>query len=73
MTPKEIAEKYVYGKHDALTDNQEVIDMIADIEAYANGISTDRKSWYEVRCKAKDLTGAGFRVWWERNSLGHDC
>jgi len=35
MTPKEIAEKYVYGKHDALTDKQEIKDMIKDIEAYA--------------------------------------
>ena len=32
MTPLEIAEKYVYGKHDALTDNQEVIDITKDIE-----------------------------------------
>jgi|DEB0MinimDraft_6_1074348.scaffolds.fasta_scaffold142692_2 hypothetical protein len=34
MTPKEIAEKYVYGDHDALTDKQEVLDMIKDIEEY---------------------------------------
>ena len=31
------------------------------------------KSWYQVREKAKDLTGAGFKVWWERNFLGYDC
>ena len=35
MTAKEIAEKYVYGRHDALTDSQEVKDMITDIEEYA--------------------------------------
>ena len=38
MTPKEIAEKYVYGTHDALTQKQEVIDMIADIENYAKTV-----------------------------------
>ena len=32
---KEIAEKYVHGKHDALTDNQEIEDIIKDIEEYA--------------------------------------
>ena len=31
MTAKEIAEKYVYGRHNALTDNQEIIDMTEDI------------------------------------------
>lgn len=35
-TAKSIAEKYVYGKHDALTDEQEVIDMSNDIEQFAN-------------------------------------
>jgi len=35
MTAKEIAEKYVYGRHDALTDSQEVKDMISDIDEYA--------------------------------------
>lgn len=38
MTPREIAEKYVYGKHDALTDKQEVEDMITDIENYAKTV-----------------------------------
>lgn len=32
MTPKEIAQKYVYGNHNALTDTQEVADMVKDIE-----------------------------------------
>lgn len=32
MTPQQIAEKYVYGNHDALTQRQEVKDMIKDIE-----------------------------------------
>jgi len=32
MKPFEIAQKYVYGEHDALTDNQEIIDMTKDIE-----------------------------------------
>ena len=32
MTPFEIAQKYVYVQHYALTDNQEIIDMTKDIE-----------------------------------------
>ena len=35
ITAKEIAEKYVYGRHDALTHGQEIIHMVNDIEAYA--------------------------------------
>ena len=31
MEAKDIAVKYVFGRHDALTDSQEVIDMIKDI------------------------------------------
>ena len=36
LTPKEIAEKYVYGRHDALTDKQEVEDMAKDIDRLVN-------------------------------------
>lgn len=32
MTPQEIAKKYVYGNHDAITQRQEEKDMIKDIE-----------------------------------------
>ena len=39
MTVREIAEKYVYGKHNALTDKQEVEDMIKYIEEYAKAIN----------------------------------
>lgn len=35
MTPEQIAKKYVHGMHDALTDNQEKLYMVADIEEYA--------------------------------------
>lgn len=42
MTAKEIAEKYVYGRHDALTDRQEVIDMGADIIAFAERYAQDK-------------------------------
>lgn len=35
MTAEQIAKKYVHGLHDALTDRQEIKDMMADIEAYA--------------------------------------
>lgn len=31
MKAEEIAFKYVHGKHDALTDDQEKIDMVNDI------------------------------------------
>ena len=32
LTPLEIAVKYVYGNNDALSENQEVKDIIVDIE-----------------------------------------
>lgn len=35
MTAEQIAKKYVHGMHDALTDRQEIKDMITDIETYA--------------------------------------
>lgn len=35
MTAEQIAKKYVHGLHDALTDRQEIKDMMADIETYA--------------------------------------
>lgn len=35
MTAEEIAKKYVHGLHDALTDRQEIKDMMTDIENYA--------------------------------------
>ncbi|MCG8838966.1 hypothetical protein G1K37_11470 [Tenacibaculum dicentrarchi] len=35
MTEIEIAEKYVYGKHDAFTDSQEIEDMAKDILEFA--------------------------------------
>ena len=35
MTPEQIAKKYVHGMHDALTDRQEIKDMVTDIETYA--------------------------------------
>jgi hypothetical protein len=31
MTKLEFAHKYVFGKHDAFTDNQEIIDMVEDL------------------------------------------
>ena len=31
LTAKEIANKYVFGNHDALTDSQELKDMESDI------------------------------------------
>jgi hypothetical protein len=38
-TPREIAEKYVYGRHDALTDEQEIRDMVKDIESLPQSVS----------------------------------
>ena len=38
MTSREIAEKYVYGTHESLTDKQEIEDMISDIENYAQTV-----------------------------------
>lgn len=34
MRSENIARKYVYGEHDALTDNQEIKDMVKDIDSY---------------------------------------
>ena len=38
MEPREIAEKYVHGKHDALTDIQEVESMTSDINDYKDNM-----------------------------------
>jgi hypothetical protein len=35
MTAAEIAYKYVHGKHDALTETQEKLDMAEDIRNHA--------------------------------------
>jgi len=56
MTPKQIAKKYVHGMHDALTDRQEIKDMITDIETYAkeyqeikmNEIDKAYKEWSSI-------------------------
>ena len=37
LTSKEIAVKYVKGNHNALTDNQEIIDMTSDIDNLIKG------------------------------------
>jgi len=67
MTAEQIAKKYVHGMHDALTDNQEIKDMITDIETYA-------KEYHEAKLK---LLGIGdvsqqrellaFRKWQKDN------
>jgi len=44
MTVEQIAKKYVYGVHDALTDQQEIKDMVTDIETYA-------KEYHQVKLK----------------------
>ncbi len=50
MTPEQIAKKYVHGMHDALTDNQEIKDMITDIETYA-------KEYHEAKLKLLGIGG----------------
>jgi len=56
LTPLSIAIKYVHGHHGALTDDQEVKDMVADIETLleqqrengvSKGLSIARK-WYKI-------------------------
>ncbi len=62
MKPFEIAQKYVYGEHDALTDNQEIIDMTKDIEQaiaeqlILSGVSQQRELLKEIY----DLTGGAW-------------
>lgn len=41
MDSDEIAHKYVHGHHDALTDNQEKIDMAKDIRDFAKQVLID--------------------------------
>lgn len=36
MELEQIAKKYVHGLHDALTDKQEIKDMMNDIKTYAH-------------------------------------
>jgi len=59
MTAKEIAEKYVYCMHDALTDKQEIKDMVADIKTYAkqenedlNRLLYNPDMWKSLKIKA---------------------
>lgn len=49
---KRIAVKYVYGNHDALTDRQEVKDMIKDIKEL---IEVECKKAYEAGAVEADL------------------
>ena len=44
MTAKEIAYKYVHGKHDAFTDNQEKIEMESDIIKFAEDYCNKKNS-----------------------------
>jgi len=43
LTPEEIAEKYVHGKHNALTDSQEKKDMVNDINRYVKSNRWEEK------------------------------
>ena len=47
-TAKDIAEKYVYGNHDALTDSQEITDMVKDIEGFAKSQTPISDQWISV-------------------------
>lgn len=49
---KDIAIKYVHGNHDALTDNQEVLDMTLDIAKLLN----DQKELNDGVVKALETT-----------------
>lgn len=57
MKPKEIAEKYVYGTHDALTDNQEIKDMVFDIEEYAKDYCAKSVKLGRVKAASVILSG----------------
>lgn len=60
MTIEQIAKKYVHGMHDALTDRQEIKDMMTDIETYAEsyhqaklkllGVSSGSVSFPSEKC-----------------------
>jgi len=55
MTPREIAEKYVYGRHNALTDKQEIEDMVKDIESLSVPSAMGRFSDSDVRNIVLDM------------------
>ena len=50
MTAEHIAKKYVHGLHDALTDRQEIKDMMTDIETYA-------ESYHQAKLKLLGIGG----------------
>ena len=55
MTAEQIAKKYVHGMHNALTDNQEIKDMITDIETYA-------KEYHEAKLKLLGIGVSGIFI-----------
>lgn len=65
LTPKQIAEKYVHGLHDALTDSQEKKDMISDIESLITTVHFNAYRTMMYDCAAKwnqdiNKPGGGF-------------
>ena len=62
MTPEQIAKKYVHGMHDALTDNQEIKDMITDIETYA-------KEYHQAKLKLLGIGNVSECVTWTTDEV----
>jgi len=73
MTPLEIAQKYVYGEHDALTDNQEIIDMTEDIkqaiseQLLLHNVSQQRELFKSFLEKVVEETEVGDLTWQTRD------
>jgi hypothetical protein len=71
MKPFEIAQKYVYGEHDALTDNQKIIDMTKDIEqAIAEQlILSGVGNWVAISDRKPPKEWSNYMVCLENNSI----
>lgn len=64
LTAEEIAYKYVHGQHDALTENQEKIDMAKDINDLISLQTKDKDKEIE---QCKNLANIQQKRWIERN------
>ena len=64
LTAEEIAYKYVHGQHDALTENQEKIDMAKDINDLISLQTKERDKEIE---QCKNLANIQQKRWIERN------
>jgi hypothetical protein len=69
MTELEIANKYVYGNHDALTDKQEVMDMVKDIKELIKPCvmqALPKRLSNAAYIQATNKGYEEFMIWWDK-------